>query len=277
MLVSLLVTGAFGGGAQAELSRPDSEDVEWAVAEPVFHTVPYKIRHGGTIKDVAQLYDLDAELIAAMNNLSPEDCLLKGQVVNLPAEQILEHVIEPGESIWEIALQYSVKPEVLVWENDIEDESFIRAGQTIMIPMPFSKSVFRNNPTLSRGLIDTFLQWPVIGTISSRYGWRWGRTHHGLDIAAETGKPIRAATAGVVKYSGDKGTYGKMVILEHANGLSTYYAHASELLVEAGEYVRRGQKIALVGSTGRSTGPHLHFEVRRNDEPMDPEKLLPQR
>lgn len=279
LFVGLLVLGAFGQGAQAEISGASGDEWTWEVTEPVQFTVPYKIRNGGTVNDVAALYELDAELVAAMNGLDPDTVLTRGHVINLPAEHSIEHIVETGESLWEIAQQYSVKPDVLIWENDIEDESFIKAGQTLVIPLRTTKLVISRTDTAkpSRGLIDNFMQWPVLGRISSEYGPRWGKNHRGLDIAAEQGKPVRAVMAGTVKFSGPRGTYGNLVILDHPNGLSTYYAHTSELLVQEGEYVRRGQKIALVGSTGRSTGPHLHFEVRRDGETVNPENLLPAR
>ncbi len=112
---------------------------------------------------------------------------------------------------------------------------------------------------------------PVNGTLSSRYGSRWGRNHNGIDLAAQTGTPIYAAESGRVTYAEfNDGGYGYMVKLDHGNGLETYYAHCSELCVKAGDVVTKGGLIAKVGSTGRSTGPHLHFEVRRNGVPEDP-------
>lgn len=275
----LAIIGVLGRGAQAADYREVEQDQVWEVSEPAQYIIPYRIRNGGSLLDVAKLYQLDVDLVAVMNDIPPDVRLERGRVINLPAEQVLEHTVEAGESLWAIARQYSVKPEVLIWENDIEDESLIQAGQTLVIPLPTSKLVMSHTATAnpSRGLIDTFMQWPVLGRISSEYGLRWGRNHRGLDIAADQGKPIRAAMAGTVEFAGTRGTYGKLVILEHPNGMSTYYAHTSELLVQEGEYVRRGQQIAKVGSTGRSTGPHLHFEIRREGEPVDPETMLPVR
>ena len=117
----------------------------------------------------------------------------------------------------------------------------------------------------SSGLI-----WPVNGPVVSGYGMRWGRMHEGIDIAAASGTSIAAAAAGTVIHAGWLGGYGNLVVLDHGNGLATAYAHASAILVGVGQQVSQGETIALVGSTGNSSGPHLHFEVRVNGSAVDP-------
>jgi murein DD-endopeptidase MepM/ murein hydrolase activator NlpD len=112
--------------------------------------------------------------------------------------------------------------------------------------------------------------WPVNGTVVSGYGMRWGRLHEGIDISAASGTPIWAAAAGTVIYAGWLGGYGNLVVVDHGNGLATAYAHASAILVSVGQSVARGETVALVGSTGNSSGPHLHFEVRVNGVAVDP-------
>ena len=112
-------------------------------------------------------------------------------------------------------------------------------------------------------------------TITSRFGARWGTTHTGTDIAAPTGTTIVAAAGGTVTFSGTGSNgYGKHIIIDHGNGVSTLYGHCSVLNVSAGEYVAQGQKIAAVGSTGNSTGPHLHFEVRKNGVTYNPQNYV---
>ena len=106
-------------------------------------------------------------------------------------------------------------------------------------------------------------QWPTKGVFTSGYGWRWGRMHKGIDIANNTGTPVVAARDGIVSFSGWSGAYGYLVEIAHSDGESTRYAHNSRLLVKKGQVVPRGARISLMGSTGRSTGPHLHFEIRR--------------
>lgn len=118
---------------------------------------------------------------------------------------------------------------------------------------------------------------PVSGTISSRFGARSrirSSVHTGLDIAASSGTPIKAVSGGTVIFSGTKGSYGKMVVISHGNGVETYYAHCSSLNVSVGENVSQGQIIAKVGSTGNSTGPHLHLEIRLNGVALNPQNYL---
>jgi murein DD-endopeptidase MepM/ murein hydrolase activator NlpD len=114
------------------------------------------------------------------------------------------------------------------------------------------------------------LFWPVNAPITSPFGWRWGRMHEGIDLGAAYGTPIAAAAAGVVIYAGWESGYGNLTVIDHGGGLATAYGHQSRLAVSVGESVAQGQIIGYVGSTGHSTGPHLHFEVRVNGQPVDP-------
>ena len=123
--------------------------------------------------------------------------------------------------------------------------------------------------------------WPARGRLSSGFGWRYHpvlrkkKFHNGQDIAMPTGTPLMAADSGVVLVSGWKGGYGYFVAIDHGNGISTCYGHNSRLLVKVGDKVMKGQPIALSGNTGLSTGPHVHFEVRRNGTPINPIPFLP--
>jgi murein DD-endopeptidase MepM/ murein hydrolase activator NlpD len=114
------------------------------------------------------------------------------------------------------------------------------------------------------------LIWPCDGVVVSGFGMRWGRMHEGIDIGCAYGAPNRAAAAGTVIHSGWLGGYGNLVVIDHGNGLSTAYAHATWLLVGVGQSVAQGETVSLVGSTGNSSGPHLHFEVRVNGQAVDP-------
>lgn len=124
---------------------------------------------------------------------------------------------------------------------------------------------------------DQYL-WPTKGVFTSGFGWRWGRMHKGIDIANNTGTSIHAAKSGIVTFAGWSGAYGYLVEIAHADGESTRYAHNSRLMVSKGQVVPQGARISLMGSTGRSTGPHLHFEIRRpGGAAVNPLSKLPQR
>lgn len=118
---------------------------------------------------------------------------------------------------------------------------------------------------------------PVSGIISSRFGVRSSirsSAHTGLDIATSTGTPVKAAASGTVTFAGWKGSYGNLMVVTHSNGVQTYYGHCSKLYLSAGATVSQGQTIAAVGSTGNSTGPHLHFEIRVNGIAYNPQNYL---
>lgn len=157
------------------------------------------------------------------------------------------------------------------------------AGELVLIPLSRGfMGQSRAPASYTPGIYDHFFKsegfvWPVPNSnrISSDYGHRWGRKHEGIDIPAKIGTKIVAANDGVVVYSGNEYTgYGNIIILGHRDGTFTIYAHNHRNLVESGQVVRRGQQIAQLGNTGRSTGPHLHFEVRKDGVPMNPNRFV---
>lgn len=186
------------------------------------------------------------------------------------------HEVRAGQTLWRIASTYGVDLETLQWVNDVEDVTDLRVGRILFIPgverrLEVEPQLQEEEP--SRELVA--LIWPVKGRPTSGFGPRGNREHHGLDLAAPPGTPVLAAAEGRVAYSGNgmRG-YGKVVVLKHASEVSTVYAHNSALLVRMGETVSQGQTIARVGATGRATGPHLHFEIRRRGVPEDPWPFL---
>lgn len=123
----------------------------------------------------------------------------------------------------------------------------------------------RTSTPSSAGLI-----WPVTGPITSPFGWRWGRMHQGIDIGVPMGTPIKAAAAGTIIYCGWEEGYGNLTVIDHGGNLATAYGHQSSIAVACGQQVAQGQVIGYVGCTGHCTGPHLHFEVRIDGNPVDP-------
>jgi murein DD-endopeptidase MepM/ murein hydrolase activator NlpD len=200
-----------------------------------------------------------------------------------PGRAGVVHVVERGQTTWRIARAYGLSVEELAEANDLEDPTEIEVGQRLFIPgaaralevEPYRPERTGEQEALASRNRGDYI-WPVKGRLVSRFGMRGGRRHTGIDIAAPAGTPVRAARAGEVSYAGSgyRG-YGNLVILDHGDGFRTYYAHNRKILVKRGEKVRRGQTIAKVGSTGRSSGPHLHFEIREGSRVLDPLPRLP--
>jgi murein DD-endopeptidase MepM/ murein hydrolase activator NlpD len=154
-------------------------------------------------------------------------------------------------------------------EKWLSDIAALQAGSANIAARIRSAGSHSSATPSAAGLI-----WPVQGVLTSPYGMRWGRMHEGIDIGAATGTPIYAAAGGTVIYAGWEGGYGNLTVIDHGNGLATAYGHQSQIAVSSGQTVSRGQLIGYIGSTGHSTGPHLHFEVRVNGTPVNPLSYL---
>ncbi len=187
------------------------------------------------------------------------------------------HTVKKGQTLWRISKTYGVDLETLQWVNDVEDVTDLRVGRVLFIPGVSTTLEIAPVPGEDEqpSSAKISLIWPVKGRNTSNFGPRGRRVHEGIDLAAPTGTPVLASASGRVAYSGNgmRG-YGKVVVLKHTNDLSTVYAHNSSLMVRMGDSVAQGQTIAKVGATGRTTGPHLHFEIRRRGVPEDPRKFL---
>ncbi|MGE5455313.1 MAG: peptidoglycan DD-metalloendopeptidase family protein [Methylocystaceae bacterium] len=244
-------------------------EMQAAVAESGVRT--YQVAKGETLWAIARRENLDFELIATMNNLADSDVLEVGQVINLPYQRSRQYQVQAGDNPWDIAQRYQVEVSALLQENHIRRPEALQVGQKLIIPGSVSNSrIWRDDSQeVSRGLFSSY-RWPVLGVITCNFGWNRKRFHHGLDIAAPANTPIRAAAAGVVIFSGWKSVYGRAVIIEHRDGRQTLYGHARKLMVKNGQSVTRGQTIATVGSSGNSTGPHVHFEVRSSGKTKNP-------
>lgn len=191
------------------------------------------------------------------------------------------HTVERGQTLWRISKTYGVDMQLIAEYNDIYNPDLIFEGQELFIPsVSEAKDVAISVPgddtdmgeiILNKGL---FL-WPTEGLVYSLFGMRWGRMHRGIDISGKTGTPVLAARDGTVTFAGVKGGYGNIVILSHKDNYETRYAHLSSIKASVGDTVKTGDVIGLMGSTGRSTGPHLHFEIRKDDTARNPLFFLP--
>ena len=204
------------------------------------------------------------------------------------------HTVQKGQTLHFIARAYNVNLDRLKRINGVYDPSRLQIGTRLWIPgarqvlnidsninkQTLAKNKKKRKRALNNGIkaIKGFLIWPVKGQLTSRFGNRSGRHHDGIDIGARKGTSIVAAAEGKVMFAGWGPTgYGLMIIIKHKNDLTTVYAHNSHVHIYKNQMVKKGQKIASVGSTGRSTGPHLHFEVRNDSLPMNPLNYLPKK
>jgi len=192
------------------------------------------------------------------------------------------YTVKQGDNLYRLGLRFGVSPDVLIEVNRIKDVHSVPVGTRLWIPKHHASAKKAGAATGRKAAprkapphTELDFAWPLRGKMTSRFGKRHGRWHDGVDLAAERGTPIRAAEAGKVIHSGSLGDYGKTVIVKHAGYYRTVYAHARKTCVRKGQFVEKGQKIAEVGSTGRATGPHLHFEIRRGETPEDPLQYLP--
>ncbi len=203
------------------------------------------------------------------------------------APQGIYHVVRSGENLFRIGKAYDLSFQELARINRIEDPHRIRVGQKIFIPgatrqLPV-EIITPLEATLERPEVreqgekeqEGFI-WPIVGSVTSKFGPRNESFHDGVDISAPEGTPIRAVEGGEVIYSDQLRGYGNLVIIRHAGGFVSVYAHNQKNLVHAGQRVSRGEVIGEVGSTGRVTSPHLHFELRKDNVARDPLYYLPQ-
>jgi murein DD-endopeptidase MepM/ murein hydrolase activator NlpD len=150
------------------------------------------------------------------------------------------------------------------------DAEEIDALQAVSAALATKIQAAQSRSTVRRTVSAAGFMWPVSAPVTSSFGWRWGRMHEGVDLGAAYGSSIAAAAAGTVIYAGWLGGYGNLTVIDHGGGLATAYGHQSQIAVSVGQSVAPGDTIGYVGSTGHSTGPHLHFEVRVNGQAVDP-------
>ncbi len=184
--------------------------------------------------------------------------------------------LKRGETLKKVSNEFKIP----VWQiKEANVGKKFKAGEWIFVPMDrgvMGKQSYRQVASADY-ISNGNYTWPVPARkkISSGYGKRWGRKHEGIDIPAPVGSHILAVAGGVVAYAGnDLGGYGNLTVISHGGGIFSVYAHAKVLFTKKGQRVHQGQVIAQVGMTGRTSGPHLHFELRHNSRPLNPAKLL---
>lgn len=259
----------------------------WDIIRQATPLVNYTVRSGDNLTRIANNFDTTISAIKMANDLK-NDQIFIGQTLQIPRSWMggaslpalsspsneirkLEYTVERGETLSHLAQRFSVTVADIKAANNLNSD-LIRVGDRLIIP----REIDPDKPGLSTGN----LIWPAVGRISSPFGNRvhpiYGGTqfHTGIDIVLSRGTPIRAVAPGLVTLSDWNGGYGLTMIIDHGDGYETLYAHNDNLLVRAGAYVMEGQIIALSGNTGLSTGPHLHFEIIKDDKHVNPLNYL---
>lgn len=218
----------------------------------------YQVRRGDTLSEIAQHHGVSVQQIARFNAIRDPDRLETGQWLRIPPSGKGPTVASPS-------------PEKRVLTSSLPQNSALDRP----LPKELEDLSSRSRDRDSLGNTSLF-SWPVEGEVTSRFGPRNGSSHDGIDISAPEGAPVLVAADGQVIFSDTLRGYGNVVIVRHANGYITVYAHNRVNLAKEGQTVRRGEHIAEVGQSGRATGANLHFEVRKDNFARDPLRYLPQ-
>lgn len=252
-----------------------SMSINAILSEPVsFQT--YKVKSGDTISGIAKKFGLtNISTLISINDIGNVRTIGAGQKLKIPSMDGIMYTVKSGEAIGTIASRNGISVETLLDVNDLASET-LHPGQVIFLP-----GAKLDQKTLSLAMGDQFIC-PIRSAyrLSSPFGARKdpfsGKAsyHKGQDYACPTGTPIYASMSGKVIYVGETWLYGKHIIIDHGNGYQTLYAHMSKTIATKNQWVTQGTRIGLVGSTGYSTGPHLHFTVYKKGTPVNPMSVL---
>lgn len=236
----------------------------------------YTVRNGDSISTISRKFGLsNISTLIAVNDISNVRTLRSGQKLRIPSTDGLVYKVEAGDSLNSLSVKYHVSVEEILDANDLSSETLSK-GMELFIP-----GAKLDATSLKKAMGELFT-YPIKAgwRLTSKFGPRKdpftgvASNHTGIDMACATGTPIRAAMSGRVAYVGWSNIFGNYVIINHGNGYQTLYGHMSKALAKKGESVDQSTKIGLVGSTGYSTGPHLHFTVYKNGNLVDPMTLL---
>ncbi len=242
----------------------------------------YQVQEGDTISSIADKFNISTDTVLWQNSLNDKSKIKPGQTLQILPVTGISHKVQKGDTIYSIAKKYDSSPQAIVdfdFNTFVNDETFeLAIGQTIIVPdgvKPTEKAVtprtLQSTPNAGTVVAAGIFVWPTNGTITQRFSWY----HPGIDVANKATPDILAADAGVITimpYMG--GGYGNYIIIDHGNGYKTLYGHMSRFYVGNGQTVNRGDRIGKMGSTGRSTGTHLHFEVSKNGVKLNPLSFL---
>jgi len=234
-----------------------------------FNAQDYRVRNGDVISQIAQNFGIRMDTLISFNQINDVRRLQIGTVLRIPNIDGVSYKVKKGDSPASLSAQYDIDVNKIIDANNLESDH-LTAGDVLFIPEARMGIV-----ELKKALGDLFL-YPTNGRLTSRFGWRSDpfsgvrSFHNGLDLANNTGTSIKASMGGRVKELGYHSGYGKYIIISHAGGFQTLYAHMSGFNARKGQYISQGQKIGRMGSTGYSTGSHLHFSIFKNNRAVNP-------
>ncbi len=290
MIAPVIAQSANSGTADVtpQIYSPFNEtQIETTVSEKTRDKVEiYPVQSGDTLASIAKKFDVSIDTLRWQNKLERLDQIKPGQKLEILPVTGIYHKVQKGDTVYSIAKKYGLEsPQGIVdfpFNSFTNDETFALAiGQRIIIPdgvqpkiQPWSPlaSVSQKTPNAGAVTASGRFVWPTGGTITQRFVWY----HPAIDIANRAAPAILAADSGKVIVAGwpDNAGYGNRIVIDHGNGYETLYAHLSKIYVVAGQTVNRGDTIGQMGSTGRSTGTHLHFEIRTASGKLNPLNLL---
>jgi murein DD-endopeptidase MepM/ murein hydrolase activator NlpD len=257
-------------------SVPLTPRVGWLEGLPPGTTV-YRVKKGDTLYWLSRRYFVSLTELQAVNHIRDSRRLaVNAQIyippVNYAVSNIQAYSCKPGDTRKGLCTVYHLEP--WQWQRLNPGDHLSRtspefpSGQVVFLPR-FPVFTGYQTPDRKRQSSSFLIIRPVTGRLSSRFGFRWGRMHSGIDLAAPAGTPVKAALTGKVIFAGWQGGYGLLVILGHGR-VRTYYGHLSVILVKGGQTVVQGSTVGLVGATGRAYGSHLHFEVEQDGRKLNP-------
>ena len=229
----------------------------------------YTIERGDTLWNIAREHDVDPDSIISCNVFTNVHAIQVGDVILIPNIRGIFVNVKEGDTIFSYSTKYKVAPDFIMEVNNLRTNE-LSPGMKIFLP-----DVKFSNMERAYALGEAFNK-PVRGRLTSRYGYRRDpftrkrSFHRGIDIANRVGARVYAAQGGVVVFAGPRHGYGNAIILEHQFGYKTMYGHLNETVVKRGQRVKSGQTIGTVGNSGRSTGPHVHFEIWHKNRTIDP-------
>ncbi|GHV44419.1 peptidoglycan-binding protein LysM [Spirochaetia bacterium] len=265
---------AYAGLSPMAAPAPAEEDIPLDLVEG-FSWKTYQVKKGDSVSKIAAEHAISIDAIIASNGISNARRLQVGETLRIPNMDGIPYTVKNGDTLSKISIAMGVPLEAILDANDIQSDT-INQGIQLFIPGAHMKQ-----EDLKLALGELFI-YPVRGRLTSPFGWRNDpisgvRRHHAaLDLAASMGTPVKASMDGKVSSVGYNSVYGKYIIISHGNGFQSMYAHLSLTSVKQGAAVTQGSKIGEVGSTGYSTGPHLHFAVYKNGRAVNPLELLNQ-